>query len=400
MSLAIYIHWPFCKSKCPYCDFNSHVAQQIDHERWRKAYLTSLKYWHRKTRNRRIHSVFFGGGTPSLMPAGTVAEILTFIRDHWGLTPDCEITLEANPTSFEQQKFEDFRRGGVNRLSLGVQSLRTRDLEFLGREHSVPQAIAAIRSAAALFDRISFDLIYARPNQSLNEWQEELEEALEICQTHAQKNAAQHLSLYQLTIEQGTPFYTRHQRAEFQIPEQDLAADLYDLTQKIMNARGLPAYEISNHAAEGQESRHNLTYWRYQDYLGIGPGAHGRITLGPNDQEKTAPKYATKYATRDHRAPEIWLKKIDDYEVGLQEFTAIDPRTQFDEFLMMGLRLREGISVDELNHRTQGEPQKYLNMAAINHLRAEGMIDSDPNFLRTTRRGARCLNAVTGYILR
>lgn len=396
MSLAIYIHWPFCKSKCPYCDFNSHVAQQIDHERWAKAYLTSLKYWHHKTRDRHIHSVFFGGGTPSLMAPSTTAAVIQFIRDHWGLTPECEITLEANPTSFEQQKFEDFRRGGVNRLSLGVQSLRTRDLEFLGREHSVPQAIAAIRSAATIFDRISFDLIYARPNQSLNEWQEELEEALEICNTPAHKNAAQHFSLYQLTIEQGTPFYTRHQRAEFQIPEQDLAADLYDLTQDIMNARGLPAYEISNHAAGGQESRHNLTYWRYQDYLGIGPGAHGRITLRPSDPLQPP----QKYATRDHRAPEIWLKKIDDSEVGLQEFTAIDPQTQFDEFLMMGLRLREGISADELNQKTQGEPQKYLNMAAINHLRTEGMIDSDPNFLRTTRRGARCLNAVTGYILR
>jgi len=297
MLFGIYIHWPFCKSKCPYCDFNSHVSDQIDQVRWRDAYFTSLAYWLPKTQDRKVDTVFFGGGTPSLMNPQTVSDILSFIKEHWATDPDWEVTLEANPTSFEIPKFEAFREGGVNRVSIGVQSLREDDLKFLGREHTLDQARDAIRSAARIFDRSSFDLIYARPNQTLEAWRDELEEALEM--------AGGHMSLYQLTIERGTPFYTRHARGEFEIPEQDAAADFYDMTQQMMQSAGLPAYEVSNHARAGEESRHNLIYWRYGDYLGIGPGAHGRITME-----------GQKFALRDHRAPDVWLSRVQDVGVG------------------------------------------------------------------------------------
>lgn len=390
MSLAIYIHWPFCKSKCPYCDFNSHVVQQIDHERWTSAYLRALKFWHEKTSERTVHSIFFGGGTPSLMETSTVTSIVGFIKDHWSIAENCEVTLEANPTSYERKKFEGFKAAGINRISIGIQSLRMDDLKFLGREHSVDQAIAAIRSAASLFDHFSFDLIYARPNQTLSNWQEELEEALNF--------APRHLSLYQLTIEQGTPFYTRHKRAEFQIPEQDFAADLYDLTQNIMTKHGLPAYEISNHAAIGCESRHNLTYWNYQDYIGVGPGAHGRVTIQNMFSEDAIVSHQ-KHATRDHRAPDVWLSKIDEFGNGLTEFSALNKARQFEESLMMGLRLTGGVSYKHLKSVAGDDFTSHLNMTAIRHLKEEGILADDSKALRTTPRGTKCLNAVTNYIL-
>jgi len=279
---GVYIHWPFCKSKCPYCDFNSHVSDSVDHNAWAKSYAHEIDHVASMTGQREVTSIFFGGGTPSLMKPQTVEHILNHLCTVWNVSKDIEITLEANPTSIEADKFSDFKAAGINRVSVGVQSLRDSDLKFLGREHSAKEAIGAIKIANDIFERVSFDLIYARPEQTIESWREELTEALEY--------ANGHLSLYQLTIEQGTPFYAMEARGDFRIPEADQAGEFYEVTQEILNAAGLPAYEISNHAAKGQESAHNLTYWRYGDYAGIGPGAHGRLTLD-------AKKYATRTPT-------------------------------------------------------------------------------------------------------
>lgn len=318
------------------------------------------------------------------MEPETVRVILDFIRSHWDVSSDWEVTLEANPTSFEVSKFESFRAAGVNRVSIGVQSLNAHDLEFLGREHDPEQAREAIRDAARIFDRTSFDLIYARPNQTVEAWHEELSEALTL--------SGGHLSLYQLTIEQGTPFYTRHVRKEFIIPEQDLAADLYDVTQEVLTCAGLPAYEVSNHAKIGQESRHNLIYWRYDDYLGIGPGAHGRVTL--NGQ---------KFATRDHRSPDIWLARVDESGHGSLDFEAVGVESRFQECLMMGLRLREGIPFERLVMQISSdhyaEVSDFLDMCAVQHLIDGGILEDQKETLRTTPQGLKCLNSVLGFLL-
>jgi len=380
MSFGIYIHWPFCKSKCPYCDFNSHVAERIDHKRWRDAYLRSLGHWFGQTKDRAVETVFFGGGTPSLMEPQTVADIISFIKDHWDVAPNVEVTLEVNPTSFEIPKFEAFRMGGVNRVSIGVQSLRADDLKFLGREHNPDQAKEAIRAAAQIFDRTSFDLIYARPHQSIDDWRSELDEALGM--------AGGHLSLYQLTIEQGTPFYTRHARGEFHVPEQDTAADFYDVTQDVLEAAGLPAYEVSNHARVGEESRHNLIYWWYGDYIGIGPGAHGRVTL----EDK-------KFATRDHRAPDVWLARIEGTGTGGDAPELVDLYARFQECLMMGLRLREGVPFARLGQALGSDVWDVMDRSRLKSLIDAGMIEDDQKTLRTTPQGFKCLNAVLGYLL-
>src|SRR5262252_8891286 len=265
---GLYVHWPFCLSKCPYCDFNSHVREAIDHERWRDALLLELDHYAADTPARRLTSIFFGGGTPSLMAPDTVAAVIERAARHWPFAPDIEITLEANPTSVEAGKFAGFRSAGVNRVSLGVQALNDADLKFLGRHHSAAEARAAIEIARRSFRRHSFDLIYARPGQSAAAWRAELAEAIAL--------AGDHLSVYQLTIEPETVFGAAHRRGELQVPEEEDAAALYELTQELLGAAGLPAYEISNHARPGEESRHNLAYWRYRTYAGIGPGAHGR----------------------------------------------------------------------------------------------------------------------------
>ncbi|HOO50139.1 MAG TPA: radical SAM family heme chaperone HemW [Alphaproteobacteria bacterium] len=384
MSFGIYIHWPFCKSKCPYCDFNSHVSQSIDIELWRAAYLKSLAYGAGKTPDRIVESVFFGGGTPSLMPPDLVADILAAIQRHWRVANDWEVTLEANPTSFEIEKFEAFRAAGVNRVSIGVQSLYEGDLKFLGREHSPDQARFAISEAQKIFDRTSFDLIYARPNQTVEAWRRELDEALSLSKGH--------LSLYQLTIEKGTPFFTRHARKEFTIPEQDLAADLYDVTQEVLEQAGMPAYEVSNHAVLGQESRHNLIYWQYGEYLGIGPGAHGRVVLD-----------GQRYSTRDHRAPDIWLERVSQTSNGLQGQEALTLEAQFQECLMMGMRLRDGVPVSRLEPFCGGNVFSLLDRKSYDHLVTGGVME-DMSFmqektLRTTPQGFKCLNAVLGYLL-
>lgn len=379
MAFGIYIHWPFCKSKCPYCDFNSHVSEKIDHNRWTQSYLKEIDYWANLTEGRVVDTVFFGGGTPSLMQADTVADILAHIQKRWRVANDWEVTLEANPTSFETEKFNDFYAAGVNRVSIGVQSLYEADLKFLGREHSPDQARFAIAEAQKIFPRVSFDLIYARPKQTLDAWRNELAEALTM--------ANGHISMYQLTIEQGTPFHTRHARGEFKIPEQDLAADLYDMTQEMMGEAGYPAYEISNHAMVGQESRHNLIYWRYDDYVGIGPGAHGRLT-----------KDGQKFATRGHRAPDIWLDKVDNQGHGMHPFEPVAPLAKYQEALMMGMRLREGLPLSRLVDAYGAPIDDILSKDRVTTLVKEGILEDYQDMLKTTPQGFKCLNAVLAYL--
>jgi len=377
---GIYVHWPFCASKCPYCDFNSHVAETIDHEAWRRAYTSEISHFANLSKDRTVTSVFFGGGTPSLMEPKTVESIISDIQKNWRISNDCEITLEANPTSVEIDKFKAFQQAGVNRVSLGVQSLKEQDLQFLGRKHDAGQAKRAIETAAFVFDRYSFDLIYARPKQTVKEWEAELKEALKLCRDH--------LSLYQLTIEKGTPFYMQHERGDFKIPDEELAGDLYELTQDILEAEGMRAYEVSNHARDGKESTHNLTYWRYTDYIGIGPGAHGRLTMN-----------GVKHATRGHRAPDIWLEKVTTQGHGGHEFESLSARDRFTECLMMGLRLEEGIPVARLESEGGKPFAQLIDPKKIETLRNEGLLKFDGQTIAVTKAGLQRLNAVLAYLL-
>jgi oxygen-independent coproporphyrinogen-3 oxidase len=377
--LAVYIHWPYCVSKCPYCDFNSHVGAGTDHVRWRAVYAKELRYYAALLPARRVTSVFFGGGTPSLMEAGTVSAVLGEIARYWQLAENVEITLEANPNSAEAGKFEEFRKAGVNRLSLGVQSLRDEALKFLGRAHDASEARRAIVLARENFPRFSFDLIYARADQTLASWENELCEALTL--------ADGHISLYQLTIEPGTQFHTRHQRGEkLTAPEEDTAR-MYELTQDILESAGLPAYEISNHARKGQESRHNLAYWRYEDYIGIGPGAHGRYAAG-----------GTRFATENHRAPEVWLDHVEREGAGSRLRDEIDEATAKLEALLMGLRLDEGINRAAWAQKFSETLDAFLPPAHIARLLEEGYIASDTARLKATPSGRQRLNAVLAYL--
>ncbi|PZO88290.1 MAG: coproporphyrinogen III oxidase [Micavibrio aeruginosavorus] len=377
---GIYVHWPFCAAKCPYCDFNSHVAETIDHEAWRKAYEAELSYFANLTKGRTVSSVFFGGGTPSLMEPATAQKVIDNIQRHWRISNDCEITLEANPTSVEIDKFRAFRMAGINRVSIGVQSLIERDLDFLGRRHDAGQAKRAIDSAAQVFDRYSFDLIYARPQQTVSDWERELREALPLVRDH--------LSLYQLTIEKGTPFYMRHERGEFKIPDEEVAGDLYEITQDILESEGMRAYEVSNHARDGRESRHNLTYWRYTDYVGIGPGAHGRLTFD-----------GRKQATRGHRAPDVWMAKVFESGHGCHDFEALSHEDRFTECLMMGLRLAEGIPVARLEEEGGKPFAQLIAPQKIEALRGEGLLTFDGSNLAATKAGLQRLNGVLSYLL-
>lgn len=331
-NIAVYVHWPFCLKKCPYCDFNSHVSDNVNHDDWRAAYAREIEYYAGLLGGRNVTSIFFGGGTPSLMQPETVAHVIETIGKYWPINKTCEITLEANPTSIESGKFSDFRAAGVNRVSVGIQSLRDDALKFLGREHSVSEALKALAIANDIFDRVSFDLIYARPDQTIDDWKDELIEAL----TYAKG----HLSLYQLTIEDGTQFKIMRGKGQLHELDYDVAGDMYVMTADMMAAANMPAYEISNYASVGQESRHNLTYWRYQDYVGIGPGAHGRITL-PDGK---------KLATRTHKSPDKWMADVFEKGHGARPFEFLSEKDQLQEKLMMGLRLREGIAWNEVKH--------------------------------------------------
>jgi putative oxygen-independent coproporphyrinogen III oxidase len=370
---GVYVHWPFCAAKCPYCDFNSHVHRgAFDEADYLKAYEREIAFTAERAPGRRVQSIFFGGGTPSMMQPKTVAGILDAIAKHWDIDPRAEITLEANPTSVEAERFRGYKAAGVNRVSLGVQSLREKPLAELGRRHTVDEAIAAVRLAQSIFDRSSFDLIYARPFQTLDEWRDELTEALWLAQGH--------LSLYQLTIEMGTRYYDLFNAGKLKMPNEDLAADFYELTQEMMNAAGLPAYEISNHARPGQESRHNMLYWRYGEYAGIGPGAHGRLVL--NNE---------RHATAAEKLPFEWQKLVNAKGSGLVVDDVLTWEEQGDEFLVMGLRLREGI-----------DPRRFTMLSGrkiserqINDLKGYGFVETLPNGnLRVTDRGWPVLDAV------
>jgi putative oxygen-independent coproporphyrinogen III oxidase len=378
--IALYIHWPFCKSKCPYCDFNSHVRAGIEDARWRSALLRELDHYGEKTRGRRLVSVFFGGGTPSLMAPATVAALLERAALYWQAAPGLEVTLEANPTSVEAQRLADFGAAGVNRVSLGVQALDDRALKFLGRGHDVAEARAAVAIAARSFTRYSFDLIYARPGQGVAEWRRELDAALAL--------ADDHLSLYQLTIEPGTAFHTAHARGDFALPDDELAGSLYEATQERLLRAGLPAYEISNHARPGAECRHNLVYWRSDDYVGIGPGAHGRF-----DGD------GTRYAARQRRAPESWLAAVERDGDATEESQPLGARERLEEFLMMGLRLTEGISRARFRAALGADVADALGAANLGALIDGGFLALDAHRLVATDAGRQRLNAVLARLL-
>jgi len=377
MSFAIYVHWPFCKSKCPYCDFNSHVRETIDAGAWREALLAELDWYAARTEDRTVTSVFFGGGTPSLMEPGIAGAVLARIAKNWRVDERVEITLEANPNSAEAERFASFRGAGINRLSIGVQSFDDRALRFLGRGHDAREARRAVDRAAAQFDRFSFDLIYARPGQTAEDWAEELRGALAL--------GPAHLSVYQLTIEQGTQFAASFGRGEHALPSEAEQERLYDATQAILEDAGLPAYEISNHARKGEESRHNLVYWRYEDYVGVGPGAHGRLTEG-----------GRRVATRQAKAPETWLAGVAERGHATAEETPLDRATAVDEALMMGLRLREGIDAARFATVTGAvlESADALDPARVERMIRDGLLVRKGTAIAATAHGRKVLNAL------
>ncbi|HCS24089.1 MAG TPA: radical SAM family heme chaperone HemW [Alphaproteobacteria bacterium] len=378
--LALYVHWPFCKFKCPYCDFNSHVREKISHQDWRDAYVREMQYYRELTGPRDVQSVFFGGGTPSLMEPETAGLVIDTIADLWGLPQGTEVTLEANPTSVEADKLRGFKSAGVNRVSLGVQALNDADLKTLGRQHSAAEALAAVKMAAQIFDRYSFDLIYARPAQSVADWRAELSSALPY--------ARGHMSLYQLTIEEGTQYHTLFMRGDLKVPDEETAAQMYELTQEMMEEAGMPAYEVSNHARLGDESRHNLVYWRYGDYAGIGPGAHGRLSIG-----------GVKQATRAHRAPEMWLERVRDAGHGAHPFESVDFAERGREALMMGLRLAEGVPVSRIEAETGQDFSAFVNLRQVKILEDEGLLSFSRGILAATPQGRQKLNAVLSFLL-
>jgi oxygen-independent coproporphyrinogen-3 oxidase len=379
--LALYIHWPFCLAKCPYCDFNSHVREVIPQARFRAALLRELEWEAARLGPRPLRSIFFGGGTPSLMDPETVAALIARARELFVPVVDLEITLEANPTSIEAGRFTGFRAAGVNRVSIGVQSLDEAALRMLGREHSATQAVAALEIGRRLFPRISFDLIYARPEQSEAAWRAELRAALDL--------AADHLSLYQLTIEPGTGFEARHRRGEIILPEGDLAAALYNATGEEAARFGLLPYEVSNYAKPGSESRHNLAYWRYGDYAGIGPGAHGRIMLGDR-----------LVATRRHRAPEIWATRVEAQGHGSGEELTVSAEDRGREMLLMGLRLTEGVPASAFAARTGRTLEEAVDPEILETAIGEGYLVWSGDRLRATLEGRLRLDPLLAALLR
>ncbi|MBB5710315.1 radical SAM family heme chaperone HemW [Sphingomonas xinjiangensis] len=369
LPLALYVHWPFCVSKCPYCDFNSHVRESVDQEAWRAALLADLAHEAALLPGRRLGSIFFGGGTPSLMPPETVAAIIDAAAGHWQFESDIEITLEANPSSVEASRFADIGRAGVNRVSLGLQALDDAALRFLDRAHGAAEGLAALDTAQRVFDRVSFDLIYARPEQTLAGWEAELGRALSF--------GTEHLSLYQLTIEPGTRFATLFEKGQLAAFDPDSAADLFEATRAMTAAAGLPAYEISNHARPGAESRHNLTYWRYGDYAGVGPGAHGR---------------RCGVASLRRKKPENWLGSVERNGHGVEREDPLVPQERGVEALLMGLRLEEGVDLKRIGALTGGEPP--LDPAALAGMERQGLLALDGDRLRVTGAGMPVLEAI------
>jgi oxygen-independent coproporphyrinogen-3 oxidase len=374
---GLYVHWPFCLAKCPYCDFNSHVSRVVDHAAWRQALVAEMRHMRALTGPRRVDTVFFGGGTPSLMEPATVAALIDEAEALWGLSQAVEINLEANPTSVEAGKFRDYARAGVNRLSMGVQALNDTDLKALGRMHSVAEAEAAFGVAREVFARVSFDLIYARMGQTVAAWETELSRALAM--------TVDHFSLYQLTIEAGTRFGELYDLGKLKVPEDDLAAEMYELTQAMTAEAGLPAYEVSNHARPGAQSRHNLVYWHYGDYAGIGPGAHGRLTL-PDGR---------RVATVTARIPGDWLEAVAEQGHAMVEESAVAPQDQAIEYMLLALRLAEGADLRRYE-RLAGKP---LDAKRIAGLSADGLVQQIGDRLAATARGRIVLNRVQAELL-
>jgi putative oxygen-independent coproporphyrinogen III oxidase len=376
MATALYIHWPFCIRKCPYCDFNSHVRDEVNQKQWLSAMLSDMAFEAALTSGTPLGSIFFGGGTPSLMPPSSVAALINGAEALWGFAENIEITLEANPSSVEAARFADLASAGVNRVSLGLQSLDNAALDFLGRAHNVDESLQALSIAQKQFARVSFDLIYARPDQAMADWKTELERAIGF--------GTGHMSLYQLTIEPGTRFQSMVQRKDFVPLDDDLAADLFEMTQSMMNDAGLPAYEISNHARPGEESRHNLTYWRYQDYAGIGPGAHGR---------------RGGMATVRHKKPENFISAVERNGHGLNSEEPLDLATQAMEALLMGLRLREGVDISALTDRFAMAAEELLDLAAVEKLSTLGFLHEYGTRITIAPKGMPLLDAILPQIV-
>ena len=375
-AFGLYIHWPFCQAKCPYCDFNSHVTRNIDQKRWLAAYVAEISRVGAQTTGRTLNSVFFGGGTPSLMEPETVDGVMTAVRATWPTANSIEVTLEANPTSVEAGRFQGYRQAGVNRVSMGIQALHDDDLRALGRLHSVVEGLAAFETARGIFNRVSFDLIYARQGQTLADWRAELRRALDL--------GLDHLSLYQLTIEEGTAFGDRYALGKLRgLPDEDLSADMYEATQEICGAAGLMAYEVSNHAKNGNESQHNLIYWRYQDYAGIGPGAHGRLTLD-----------GQKFATETVLSPGGWLNAVENIGTGESLRALLSDEDQFAERLLMGLRLSEGV---DLAGSDSAQNPTFVNN--INGLSDLGLVGYENQTLLATHKGRPVLNGILRSLL-
>ncbi|GHF15627.1 coproporphyrinogen III oxidase [Kordiimonas sediminis] len=374
--IALYIHWPFCERKCPYCDFNSHVRDTVDTELWTKALCSELDYFLKLQPGATVSSIFFGGGTPSLMPPETVAHLIDHVFKRCKTEPDLEITLEANPSSVEANRFRAYRSAGVNRLSVGIQSLRDDALQFLGRLHSVDEAKKALQVARDNFERVSFDLIYARPEMTLESWQAELAEALTY--------DPDHLSLYQLTIEEGTAFYHQFARGKYKLPDDDICVDLFNLTQDMTTRAGLPAYEVSNHARAGQQSRHNLAYWSGLPYYGIGPGAHGRLVSKNN----------MYLAHQQIRRPEDWVQKVDQYGHGTESTVSLDPVDRFTEQVMMGLRLMDGINIRAKATTLGISAKDHIDFTKIDDLITDGFMQQDQDMLKFTPKGLPVMNFI------
>lgn len=381
-TLSIYVHYPFCKAKCPYCDFNSHVKDQIDHQRFLQGYLRELEFFADKLKNRRITTIFFGGGTPSLMPIFLVEKILDKIAQLWTLDDDCEISLEANPTSFEAQKFRDFKSSGINRLSIGIQALNDDDLRFLGREHSADEAISTIKTASEIFDNFSFDLIYARPKQTLESWKKELKTAIDF--------GTKHLSLYQLSIEKGTKFFSQYKNGKFELPDEELSAQFYEVTNEIAAKNGLELYEISNYAQKQFECKHNLAYWQGDDYLGIGAGAHSRIYL---DDSKN------RQAIMMTHEPIAWLKKVEEQNNGIQKMTDISQEELLEELVMMGLRLKDGMNNQIFQQHFGKDFIDIFDIEKLEKMRQNNLIELGHDSIKINNEFRLLTNAIIPKVL-
>ncbi len=387
-TLGIYVHWPFCAAKCPYCDFNSHVREEVDQARWARALLAELDAVAAETPGRTVTSVFFGGGTPSLMPGATVATVIDAIAGHWTVADDIEITAEANPGSTDTDKLADFRAAGINRISLGVQSFDDGSLRFLGRQHNADEARIALQAAVKHFDRYSLDLIYGLPEQTRAGWEAQLAEAL--------RHAGDHISVYQLTIERGTSFYDLHKSGELVPPEGDTLADLYEATQTVLDAAGLPAYEISNHAAPGGPCRHNMTCWQGGDYAGIGPGAHGRLTKMAGGQ---GPKRNRRFATLRIRSPERWIDMVERQGSGAHEPRELGPSERLAEMLLTGLRTTSGIARSRFVEECGMPIKAALDADALQRFSEAGWIARDAEFFRLTPQGRLRLDGIAAQLL-